>query len=166
MSTQQEWVAPTAQDEEMIGKVIDEAQRAIEMGKAGVGALLLFRDEILALGHNMSQENGDMTAHAEMVVLRAAAHQLALLSDQEKTEVTIYSTLEPCLMCTAAISFAGIKRVVYAALTEDMNEEQMIARGLTIEKINPLLTRGPLTLVPGVRREEARRLLEEMDKDA
>lgn len=157
---------PTAVDEEMIEKVIAEAQRAIEMGKAGVAALLLFRDEILALGHNMSQETGDMTAHAEMVVLRDAAFRLGQLTDREKQEVTIYSTLEPCLMCTAAISYAGITRVVYSALTEDIDEDQMIARGITIETINERLTRGPLTLIGGVQREAGKLLLVEMNKDS
>lgn len=170
MSTQTEQAPhheqPTAQDQEIMGKVIAEAQRAIEMDKAGVAAALVFRDQILALGHNMSQENGDMTAHAEMVVLRAAAHQLAQLSDEERAEVTVYSTLEPCLMCTAAISFAGLKRVVYSALTEDFDQDQMIAEGLTIETINDRLTRGPLTLVPGVLHEEGKRLLVKMDKQA
>lgn len=155
---------PTHTDIMMIRKTIKEAQRAIEMGKAGVGALLLFRDEILALGHNMAEETGDMTAHAEMVVLREAAFRLGQMSDDEKAELTMYSTLEPCLMCTAAISFVGIKRVVYAALTADFNEEQMIARGLTIEAINPLLTRGPLELVPGVLRDEGKNLAQAMGK--
>lgn len=155
---------PTHTDIMMIRKTIEEAQRAIEMGKAGVGALLLFRDEILALGHNMAEETGDMTAHAEMVVLREAAFRLGQMSDDEKAELTMYSTLEPCLMCTAAISFVGIKRVVYAALTADFNEEQMIARGLTIEAINPLLTRGPLELVPGVLRDEGKNLAQAMGK--
>jgi tRNA(adenine34) deaminase len=152
------------QDEEMIGTVIAEAQRAIQMGKAGVAALLLYEGEILALGHNTSQETGDMTAHAEMVVLREAAFRLGQMSDADKARVTIYCTLEPCLMCTAAISFVGIKRVVYSALTEDLNEEQMIARDITIETINPLLTRGPLELVPGVRRKDGQQLLAAMNK--
>jgi tRNA(adenine34) deaminase len=156
----------TEQDVEMMRKVVDEAQRAIDIGKAGVGALLLFDGEILALGHNRAEETGDMTAHAEMVVMRDAAFRLGQMSDEEKARITIYSTLEPCLMCTAAISFVGIRRVVYGALTEDFNEEQMIARGITIDKLNPLLTRGPLELVPGVLRDECKTLAEEMGKDS
>lgn len=157
---------PTPHDVAMIQRVLDEGWRAIEIGKAGVGALLLFQDEILALGHNMAEETGEMTAHAEMVVLREAAFRLGQMSDDEKAAVTIYSTLEPCLMCTAAISFTGIKRVVYSALTEDFNAEQMIARDITIETLNPLLTRGPLELVPGVLRAEGQKLIQAMNKDA
>ena len=67
-------------------------------------------------------------------------------------------------MCLSAISFVGIKRVVYAALAEDANAEELIARGLTAEQLNPLLTPGPLELVPDVLRAEGRGLLARMGK--
>ena len=155
---------PTSQDRAMMEKAINEARRAIDAGKAGVAALLLWRDEIVALDHNRYAETGDMTAHGEMVVLRSAAALLNALAPAEKAHLTIYVTLEPCLMCLAAISFAGIKRVVYAALAEDANAEELIARGLTAEKLNSLLTRGLLELVPGVLRAEGRELLARMGK--
>ncbi|GCE45939.1 tRNA(adenine34) deaminase [Thermosporothrix hazakensis] len=65
-------------------------------------------------------------------------------------------------MCFAALSFVG--GVVYAALNEDGKEEIAIARGITLEQLNPLLIRGPVELVPGVRREEGRELLALMGK--
>ncbi|MFL5690926.1 MAG: nucleoside deaminase [Ktedonobacteraceae bacterium] len=155
---------PTSLDLNMMALAINEARRAIEAGKAGVAALLCWRDEVIVLGHNLYQETGDMTAHGEMVVLRAAAVFFSSLSTEEKAHLTIYVTLEPCLMCPLAISFVGIKRVVYAALAEDANEEEMLARDLTAERLNPLLTRGPLELVPGVLRAEGRELLARMGK--
>lgn len=124
--------------------------------------MLLWRDEILALNCNRCLETGDLTAHAEMVVLREAAKRLNQMTEDEKAEVTLYTTLEPCLLCTAAISFVGIKRVVYSALTEDANEEQIVAKGITIDKINHLLTRGALELVPSVKRQEGKELLKQM----
>ena len=157
---------PTAKDEEMMAKAIALAQAAIDSGGAGVAALLLWGDEILALNRNLCMETGDLTAHAEMVVMREAALRLNQMTEQEKASVTLYTTLEPCLLCTAAISFVGIKRVVYSALTEDANEEQIIAKGMTIDKINHLLTRGPLELVPGVKREEGKDLLKQMGKES
>ena len=155
---------PTAQDVLMMEKAIHEARQTIDVGGAGVAALLLWRDEIVALGHNMYPETGDMTAHGEMVVLRSAAAFLNALASEEKGHLTIYVTLEPCLMCFSAISFVGIKRVVYAALVEDANAEELIARGLTAKTLNLLLTRGPLELVPGVLRAEGRELLARMRK--
>ena len=155
---------PTAQDLAMMKKAIHEAHQAIDAGKAGVAALLLWRDEIVALDHNRYIEIGDLTAHAEMVVLRSAARLLNALSAEEKAHLTLYVTLEPCLMCLSAISFVGIRRVAYAALAEDANAEELIARGLTVQQLNPLLTRGPLELVPGVLRAEGRGLLARMGK--
>ncbi|HZU69703.1 MAG TPA: hypothetical protein VFA09_20685 [Ktedonobacteraceae bacterium] len=67
-------------------------------------------------------------------------------------------------MCILAISFVGIRRVVYSALCEDANEEEMMVRGVTCRTINDLLTRGPLELVPGVRCDEGRELLARMGK--
>ena len=99
-----------------------------------------------------------------MVVLRECAERLNKMSTEEKGELTLYSTLEPCLMCLSAISFVGIKRVAYAALAEDANQEEMLARGITAPRINDLLTRGPLELVPGVSRAEGRALLAKMGK--
>src|SRR5438477_11646421 len=110
---------PTSQDRAMMEKTIHETRRAINTGKAGVAALLLWHEEIVALGHNQYVETGDLTAHGEMIVLRSAATFLSALSAEEKTHLTLYVTLEPCLMCLSAISFVGIKRVVFVALSED-----------------------------------------------
>ncbi|GCE45938.1 tRNA(adenine34) deaminase [Thermosporothrix hazakensis] len=71
---------PTEKDYQMMGKALAEARQAIEHGKAGTAALLLWRDRILALGHNEYEETGDMTAHAEIVVFRQAARQLGAMS--------------------------------------------------------------------------------------
>lgn len=155
---------PTAKDEKMMELAIAEAQTAIDNGLAGVGALLLWQDDILAIAHNMHVETGDITAHAEMVVLRAAAQRLNEMTGEEKRALTLYTTLEPCLMCLSAISFVGIKRVVYAALATDAVPEDLVAKGITAQKINPLLTRGEIELVPGVKREAGRSLLAQMGK--
>lgn len=145
-------------------KVLAEAQTAIENGKVGVAALILWRNQVLAINHCLYQETGDHTAHAEMVVLRQAAQQLNQMSHQDKADLTLYTTLEPCLMCLSAISFIGIKRVVYAALIEDSDSEGLIAHGITTNTINPLLVRGPLELIPGVKRQKGKELLALMGK--
>lgn len=157
---------PTAIDLVMIDRVLEEARQAIEHGKVGVAALLLYRDEILAIGHNTYNETHDMTAHGEMAVLRQAASKLDALSDEEKAEVTIYVTLEPCLMCFSAISFVGIKRLVFSALMEDGCEEVWTVRGITCDQLNPLLIKGPLEIIEGIRREQGRELLAHMGKAA
>jgi tRNA(adenine34) deaminase len=156
---------PTAKDEEMMEKALIEARRAIANGEVGIAALLLWRDEIIAIDRNRCNQ-GDLTAHAEMVVLRQAAQRLNQMSESDKADLTLYTTLEPCLMCLSAISFVGIKRVVYSALNKDGTEDISIARGITIEQINNLLVRGPLELVPGVKHEEGKELLVLMGKSS
>lgn len=146
----------------MMDRVISEANRLIDQGKVGVVALLLWRDEILAMNHNTYEETHDLTAHGEIATLREASKKLARMSEEERAEVTIYVSLEPCLMCFSAISFVGIKRAVYAALIEDADEESLIARGITCDDLNPRLVKGSLELVEGVRREEGIKLLERM----
>jgi tRNA(adenine34) deaminase len=156
---------PTTKDEEMMEKALNEARTAIANGGVGIGALLLWRDEILAIDHNRCDE-GDLTAHAEMVALRIAGQRLHQMSESDKADLTLYTTLEPCLMCLSAISFVGIKRVVYSALNQDGTEDIWIARGITTEQINNLLVRGPLELVPGVKHSEGKELLVLMGKSS
>jgi tRNA(adenine34) deaminase len=86
------------------------------------------------------------------------------MDKQSRHDLTLYVTLEPCLMCSAALSISGIKRIVYAALSEDANKEQAIVHNLTLRQINPHLVRGPFVLVAGVRRKEGQALLHKMKK--
>jgi tRNA(adenine34) deaminase len=88
------------------------------------------------------------------------------MNEQDRHALTLSVTLEPCLMCSAGLSVTGIKRIVYAALSEDANIEQMIVDNLTLPKINKNLVRGPFILVPGVRRAEGQDLLRRMNKAA
>jgi tRNA(adenine34) deaminase len=67
-----------------------------------------------------------------MVLLRRVGRQPQEMYEQDRHDLTIYVALEPCLMCGSALSIAGIKRIVYAALSEDANEEQMIVHNLTL----------------------------------
>jgi tRNA(adenine34) deaminase len=155
---------PTERDYALMDRVLQEARAALAAGGAGVAALLASPNKIIAVGLNTIQDTGDMTNHAEMVLLRQMDYRL--MNDVERRTLSVYVTLEPCLMCSAALSFVGVKRVVYAALAEDANSEQIIVRGLTLPKVNDHFLRGPFVLVPGVRRTEGRALLEEMGKAA
>ena len=155
---------PTERDYALMDRVLQEARAALAAGGAGVAALLASPNKIIAVELNTIQDTGDMTNHAEMVLLRQMDYRL--MNDVERRTLSVYVTLEPCLMCSAALSFVGVKRVVYAALAEDANSEQIIVRGLTLPKVNDHFLRGPFVLVPGVRRTEGRALLEEMGKAA
>lgn len=112
---------PQARDFVMMDAVLREARNSLAEGSAGVAA-----DEIIALARNTIQETGDLTQHAEMVLLHRVGSQIQTMDDRHRRALTLYVTLEPCLMCSVALSFVGIKRIVYAALAEDANDDQMI----------------------------------------
>lgn len=150
----------------LMNEALKEARTALAQGGAAVAALLASPDEIIARGRNTSQETGDLTDHAEMVLLHQVGRKLQEMNEQVRRSLSVYVTLEPCLMCSAALSFVGIKRIVYAALAEDANSEEMIVRDLTLRKINQQLVRGPFILVPGVQRAEGQALLSRMNKAA
>lgn len=100
-------------DTEYMAIALEEAQAAAERGEVPVGAVLVAGDcEVLARDGNRILECRDPTAHAEMLVLRAAA---AKLNNERLVGTTLFVTLEPCAMCAGAMSLARVKRLVFAA---------------------------------------------------
>lgn len=92
---------------------LDEARAAGARGEVPVGAVVVAPDgRIIARAGNRTRETSDPTAHAEMLAIRAAC---AALGSERLTGHDVYVTLEPCPMCAAAISFARIRRLYYAA---------------------------------------------------
>lgn len=89
-----------------------EAEAAARRGEVPVGAVIVREGEILARAGNRTRELCDITAHAEILAIRAAA---AELGEERLTGADLYVTLEPCAMCAAAISFARIRRLYYGA---------------------------------------------------
>ena len=96
-----------------MGQAIDIASRALASGDVPVGALVFSPDgEVLGAGHNLREANGDPTAHAEVVAIRAAA---TALGQWRLENCTLVVTLEPCVMCAGALMLARIDRVVLGA---------------------------------------------------
>jgi tRNA(adenine34) deaminase len=96
-----------------MGQALDIASRALASGDVPVGALVLSPDgEVLGVGHNLREANGDPTAHAEVVAIRAAA---TALGQWRLENCTLVVTLEPCVMCAGALMLARIDRVVLGA---------------------------------------------------
>jgi tRNA(adenine34) deaminase len=104
----------TQADDRWMDVALAEAEAAAARGEVPVGAVLVgpIPGEMLASAGNMIVETKDPTAHAEMLVIRSAAKRLG---NERLVGATLYVTLEPCAMCAGAISFARIKRLVYAA---------------------------------------------------
>jgi len=89
-----------------------EARVAAEIGEVPVGAVLVVDGAIVARSGNRTRIDRDITAHAEIAVIRQAA---AALGQERLSGADLYVTLEPCTMCAAAISFARIRRLYYGA---------------------------------------------------
>jgi tRNA(adenine34) deaminase len=89
-----------------------EAELAVAAGEVPIGAVVVRDGEVVARAYNRTLTDKDPTAHAEMLVLRAAA---AALGNERLADSDLYVTLEPCTMCAAAISLARIRRLYYGA---------------------------------------------------
>lgn len=95
-----------------MGLALDEARAAAERGEVPVGAVILHDGKLIASAGNRTLELKDPTAHAEMLVIRAAS---AHLSSERLASCDLYVTLEPCAMCATAISFARLRRLYFGA---------------------------------------------------
>ncbi|MCA1244803.1 nucleoside deaminase [Stappia stellulata] len=103
---------PRPADAGFMDLALEEARRAAARGEVPVGAVLVRDGEVLAADGNRTLELSDPTAHAEVLVLRAAC---AAAESQRLPGCDLYVTLEPCPMCAAAISFARLRRVYFGA---------------------------------------------------
>lgn len=102
-------------DEHFMKQALQEAQLAYEKDEIPVGAVVVCRNRIIARAHNQTELLTDVTAHAEMLALTAAANSLG---GKYLNECTIYVTLEPCVMCAGALSWAQLGRLVFGASDE------------------------------------------------
>ena len=91
---------------------LHEAQLAFDQGEIPVGCVIVADNQIIGRGHNLTQLLHDVTAHAEMQAITAAAEAL---NGKSLQGCTLYVTVEPCIMCAGAIGWAQISRVVYGA---------------------------------------------------
>ena len=101
-----------SQDERFMREALREAIAARSEGEVPIGAVVVCRGRIIARGHNMTERLQDPTAHAEMIALTAAT---AAVGGKYLNDCTLYVTVEPCPMCAAALCWAQIGRIVYAA---------------------------------------------------
>ncbi|MBP3551720.1 MAG: nucleoside deaminase [Bacteroidaceae bacterium] len=99
-------------DSQYMQMALREAQCAFDEGEVPVGAIVVCKDRVIARAHNLTETLNDVTAHAEMQVITAAANALG---GKYLTDCTLYVTVEPCVMCAGAIAWAQVSRVVFGA---------------------------------------------------
>ncbi len=127
-------------------QALNEAVKAFEKGEIPIGAVVVCQNRIIARAHNLTEALNDVTAHAEMQAITAAANTLG---GKYLNECTLYVTVEPCPMCAGALGWAQLKRLVYGA-----NDEK---RGYHVYAPNVL---HPKTeVVKGVLADEATELM-------
>jgi len=132
-------------DKYFMHKALQEAEEAYEKGEIPVGAVIVIDNKIIARAHNLTELLNDVTAHAEMQAITAAAN---FLGGKYLQNCTLYVTLEPCQMCAGALYWSQISKIVYAARDQD--------RGC----INLKTKLHPKTNIEGgILEEEASRLL-------
>ena len=102
-------------DERYMQMALDEARIALEAGEIPIGAVIVCKERVISRAHNLTETLCDVTAHAEMQAITAAANTLG---GKYLTDCTLYVTVEPCTMCAGAIGWAQIPRIVYGAADE------------------------------------------------
>ncbi|HMO39474.1 MAG TPA: nucleoside deaminase [Saprospiraceae bacterium] len=113
-------------DEHFMQQALREAEKAWELGEVPVGAVVVCDNQIIARGHNQTEQLQDVTAHAEIIALTAAANYLG---SKYLDECTLYVTLEPCVMCAGALAWAQLGRLVYGA-ADDKRGFMRFGKGL------------------------------------
>lgn len=102
-------------DAHYMKQALAEAHKALERDEVPVGAVIVCNDRIIARGHNLTETLTDVTAHAEMQAITAAA---GFLGGKYLTGCTLYVTVEPCVMCAGALGWSQISRIVIGARDE------------------------------------------------
>ena len=114
-------------DEFYMQRALDEARQAYKKGEIPIGAVVVCKDRILSRAHNLTETLCDVTAHAEMQAITAAANALG---GKYLTECTLYVTVEPCTMCAGAIGWAQIPRIVYGTADEKRGYHEYAPRAM------------------------------------
>lgn len=128
-------------------KALQEAETAFGKGEIPVGAIIVFKEQIIARAHNLTEMLNDVTAHAEMQAFTSAAD---FLGGKYLKDCTLYVTLEPCQMCAGASYWAQVGKIVYGAsepergfinLKTTLHAKTVLVGGVLEKECAQLLTR-------------------------
>jgi tRNA(adenine34) deaminase len=96
-------------------EALKQAQKAFEEDEVPVGAVAVYKNQIIGRGHNRTEHLQDPTAHAEIIAITAAANALG---SWRLEDVIVYTTIEPCIMCAGALVLARVRKIVFGARDE------------------------------------------------
>jgi tRNA(adenine34) deaminase len=132
-------------------QALQEAQKAGERDEVPIGAVVVCQGRIIARGHNLTETLIDVTAHAEMQAITAAA---GFLGGKYLTDCTLYVTVEPCVMCAGALGWSQISRIVFGAADDK--------RGF--QRFAPNALHPKTEVISGVLEEECSKLVKDFFK--
>ena len=138
-------------DERYMKMALDEARKAFDEGEIPIGCVVVCQDRIITRTHNLTETLCDVTAHAEMQAITAAANTLG---GKYLTGCTLFVTVEPCPMCAGALGWAQVPRIVYGCQDEK--------RGYRLYAPHALHPKCQVT--GGVLEDECRQLMQEFFK--
>lgn len=141
-----------------MAEAIAEARRGGEEGEAPVGAVAVLDDAMIGRDHDRMQLQRDPTAHAVLLTIQAAARKL---ETRRLSDVTIFTTHEPCTMCVGALVEAQVRALVFAVA-----DERRGAAGSVLQLARDTALPHQMSVVSGVREAEARRLGDEQPATA
>lgn len=134
-------------DERYMRLALAEAEKALRRDEVPIGCVIVSSGQIIGRGHNLTETLIDVTAHAEIQSITAAAQTLG---GKYLQDATLYVTVEPCVMCAGAIGWAQVGRLVYGAADEK--------RGYT--RLAPQALHPKTTVTGGVLEEECRQMIQ------
>jgi tRNA(adenine34) deaminase len=140
-------------DEQYMQQALNEAQKAFDAGEVPVGAVVVMNNKIIARAHNQVELLNDSTAHAEILALTTAYN---FLGSKYLPEATLYVTLEPCLMCSGALYWSKIGKIVFGA--DDEKNSYRKSTGTN----NPFHPKTEIT--GGILKEECAQLMKDFFK--
>lgn len=140
-------------DEQYMQQALKEAQKAFDAGEVPVGAVIVMNGQVIARAHNQTELLNDSTAHAEILALTTAFN---FLGSKYLPEAALYVTLEPCLMCSGALFWSKIGRIVYGADDEKNGYKKYCGISSPFHPKTELAT--------GILKEEAAKLMKDFFK--
>ena len=131
-----------------MNEALKEARKAFDADEVPVGAVIVADKKIIARAHNFTERLIDVTAHAEMQAITAAANAIG---GKYLNDCTLYVTLEPCLMCAGALKWSHITKIIYGASDEKKG----------FSKINQPVLHPKTTVIKGVLENECSKILKD-----
>ncbi|QTE44817.1 MULTISPECIES: nucleoside deaminase [Mucilaginibacter] len=143
--------ASMSPDEYFMGEALKEARYALEEDEIPIGAIVVYNGRIIGKGHNLTERLNDVSAHAEMQALTAAAN---LIGGKYLQGCTLYVTMEPCVMCAGASYWFQVSKIVFGAYDNKLG----------FGRINQKITHPKTVITGGIREAECSQLVKDFFK--